>query len=69
MLYMAGKTRIHIDNVDGLGSFLELEVVLDDSDTVESGQNIAENLLCLLGVQPADLIEGAYVDMLFVRNS
>jgi len=68
MLYMAGKTRIHIDNIEGLGSFLELEVVLDDSDSVEYGQNIAEKLLCRLGVQPADLIKDAYVDMLSVRN-
>jgi len=65
---MVGRTRIHIDDVEGLGNFLELEVVLDDSDTVESGQNTAEGLMSLLGIQPVDLIEGAYVDMHSVSN-
>ena len=29
-LYILERTRIHLDRVQGLGSFLELEVVLDD---------------------------------------
>ena len=30
-LLMCGATRIHLDEVEGLGAFLELEVVLEDS--------------------------------------
>lgn len=26
-LYMVGNTRVHVDNVDGLGDFMELEVI------------------------------------------
>jgi predicted adenylyl cyclase CyaB len=29
-LYLTGHTRIHLDEVDGLGSFVELETVIDD---------------------------------------
>lgn len=69
LLYMYGNTRIHIDDVEGLGNYLELEVVLDDSSTIESGQNTAKELMARLGIQPVDLIERAYVDMLNVNLS
>ncbi len=41
-LYMCGRTRIHLDRVEGLGEFLELEVVLGDGDAMEGGQQEAE---------------------------
>jgi len=35
-LFMAGRTRIHLDRVEGLGEFLELEVVLAEHEPVRS---------------------------------
>jgi predicted adenylyl cyclase CyaB len=63
-LYLCGSTRIHIDDVEGLGNFVELEVVLENSDSVESGHQIAEELMTRLGIQSGDLVEGAYIDMI-----
>lgn len=63
-LYLAGRTRIHLDRVEGLGDFLELEVVLSDDETVEAGQGVARDLMGKLGVAQDQLIEGAYVDLL-----
>ena len=63
-LFLAGSTRIHLDRVDGLGDFLELEVVLSDRETVESGQAIAHDLIARLGISNEQLIDGAYVDLL-----
>lgn len=58
------RTRVHLDRVEGLGSFLELEVVLADSETVEQGEAIAHRLLEQLGVPRDDLIAHAYIDLL-----
>jgi predicted adenylyl cyclase CyaB len=69
ILYMCGSTRIHIDNVEIPGNFVELEVVLDDAETVETGQRIAEELMIRLDINKSDLLEGAYVDMLPVNFS
>ena len=63
-LFLAGRTRIHLDRVEGLGHFLELEVVLSDGEAVETGEAIAQDLIGKLGISSIQLIEGAYVDML-----
>lgn len=63
-LYLAGRTRIHLDEVERLGAFLELEVVLGDDEAAEAGEREANALMRRLGIAPADLVEGAYVDLL-----
>lgn len=64
LLYLVGQTRIHLDEVEGLGHFMELEVVLQPGQTDAEGQAIAEDLMHRLGVAKEDLLEGAYMDML-----
>ena len=63
-LFLAGRTRIHLDRVENLGHFLELEVVLSDGETVEAGEAIAHDLIAKMGISPNQLIEEAYVDLL-----
>lgn len=63
-LYLAGRTRIHLDRVEGLGDFMELEVVLDAGDDLAGGEAEARHIMAALGVSEADLIEGAYVDLM-----
>lgn len=63
-LWLAGRTRVHLDRVEGLGPFLELEVVLRDGEAAAAGEDEAHRLLDALGVAPAQLVEGAYVDLL-----
>ena len=64
LFYLAGKTRIHLDRVEGLGDFLEFEVVLDIEDTPADGERIATELMQTLGIEETDLVEGAYIDLL-----
>ena len=61
---LAGQTRIYLDEVSGLGSFLELEVVLANGQSVESGERIACDLLKRLGVPAEALESAAYIDLL-----
>lgn len=63
-LYLVGRTRVHLDRVDGLGHFLELEVVMDDTEPVEIGVAQARSLMAQLGIEPSQLIDAAYVDLL-----
>jgi predicted adenylyl cyclase CyaB len=63
-LYLVGPTRIHVDDVEGLGQFMELEVVMGDGQSDAEGQKIAEGLMASLGVERGDLIDGAYMDLL-----
>jgi adenylate cyclase class IV len=64
LLLLAGATRIHLDRVEGLGDFLELEVVLRDGQSEAEGAVIAERLLQRLGVAPGQRLAGAYLDLL-----
>jgi predicted adenylyl cyclase CyaB len=63
-LFLLGRTRIHLDKVTGLGHFLELEVVLEEDEPPEAGVREANELLARLGVNPSQLIEGGYLDLL-----
>lgn len=62
-LLLAGQTRIHLDRVDGLGEFMELEVVLRGDQSEADGVRIAEQLMHELGLADAEPIAGAYLDL------
>ena len=63
-----GHTRIHFDEVKGLGQFLELEVVLVPGQPVEEGERIVGEFRAALDIRDEDLIECAYVDLLTARS-
>lgn len=63
-LYMIGQTRVHVDQVEKLGDFMELEVNLHDGQSPEEGQAIAHDLMQKLGVKEEDLLTCAYMDLL-----
>ena len=63
-LFLVGRTRVHLDRVEGLGHFLELEVVLVDDEPAEQGIREASDLMAQLGIQPGQLVEGAYLDLM-----
>jgi predicted adenylyl cyclase CyaB len=63
-VYLVGRTRIHLDRVDGLGDFIELEVLLGQDDDEAAGEREAHDMFARLGVRESDLVPVAYVDLL-----
>lgn len=67
-LYLVGQTRVHLDDVENLGQFMELEVMMRPEQSDAEGQAIAHDLMSKLGVEEADLLEGAYMDLIEDRQ-
>ncbi|CAL8324395.1 unnamed protein product [Lota lota] len=63
-LFLIGQTRVHLDTVEGLGHFMELEVVMRPDQTLVEGQQVAQELMKQLDVSEASLVGGAYIDLL-----
>ena len=69
ILALVGPTRIHLDRVEGLGDFLELEVMLQGGQSEAEGTAIAHDLMARLGVAPSQLLQGAYLDLLRAQGA
>ena len=67
-LFLVGRTRVHLDRVEGLGHFLELEVMLVGDEPAEQGIREASELMDKLGIEPGQLIDGAYLDLLLEQK-
>jgi predicted adenylyl cyclase CyaB len=63
-LYRVGQATIHLDRVEGLGEFLELEFVMQNGQTDAEGMETLEHLMDKLGIEGKDLINCAYIDLL-----
>jgi predicted adenylyl cyclase CyaB len=68
-LFLVGATRIHLDEVEGLGDHLEFEVVLRDDQSDADGEAVARDLLVRLQVSTSQLIAGAYLDFILAKSA
>ena len=64
ILMMRDHIRLHLDRVESLGEFGEIEAVLDEHIDAEGSRPGVDELLRVLGVSPAHLIEKSYFEML-----
>lgn len=62
-LYMFNDTRIHIDNVSNLGSFLEFEVPMN-SVIIEEPQATMQFLIQSFHLNETDFIKRSYLDLI-----
>lgn len=64
LVYLAQNVRIHLDQVSGLGDFLELEVVFMSEQDRSIAEKQSRIWMKNLEIARQDLIEGAYIDLL-----
>ena len=62
-LWIYRNTRVHLDRVEGLGDFLELETVLVDIDSAE-GTAESEEVINLRELDRESFISGPYLELL-----
>jgi len=67
-VFLRGRTRIHLDRVEGLGDYLELEVVLSPEESIEAGVATARRLMRELEITPEQVVDQAYIDLLAARD-
>ncbi|MBN1948987.1 MAG: class IV adenylate cyclase [Candidatus Cloacimonetes bacterium] len=65
MIFFLENSKFHLDEVEGLGEFVEIEVI-DDTGLIaeEKLRSQCHKYLQLLGIQPEDLLSSSYSDML-----
>jgi len=68
LVYRVGRTRVHLDQVSGLGDFLELEVEMEPDEPAEAGAAEAERLMRRFGIGEEALVPQAYVDLLMMED-
>ena len=63
-LWLWHNVRIHLDEVGGLGMFVEFEAVMSASDDEATAHARLAELAAALGLTPADEVAGSYADLL-----
>jgi len=58
------NVRVHLDQVDGLGSFLELEAVVDAAHDDAACRRQVDRIMSALGLAENDLIRASYSELL-----
>jgi predicted adenylyl cyclase CyaB len=67
-LMMRRNVRFHLDRVEGLGDFGEVEAVLADDDVPQTFHDEVARILADLGVAACDLIEDSYFELMKLSN-
>lgn len=67
-LLLAGRIRIHLDRVEALGDFVEVEVLLRPEESIAEGACAAESMMKLLDIDPGAWVAESYIDLLVDTN-
>ncbi len=65
----AAPSRLHLDTVEGLGQFLEIEVILQEGESPRLAEEEARAWLEEFGIATEDLVAGSYADLLEAQTA
>ncbi len=63
-VYLHENVRIHLDEVEGLGFFLEFEAVMPEGSPDEEGESLLLSLMRAFGLEQDDLVDCSYCDLM-----
>ncbi len=63
LLLWEETVRIHLDTVDGLGDFVEIEAVADEGSDLSREHDQAERLQELLAIERGDIVSASYLEL------
>jgi predicted adenylyl cyclase CyaB len=63
-IYFIGNIKFHIDTVDKLGAFFEIEAIGNGNTDVRELENQCRQWLTKLGIDSGSLVDVSYSDML-----
>lgn len=63
-IYFFENVRIHLDEVEKLGNFIEFEAVVDDEKTIDKSREKTQWLINYFNITDDQLVEVAYMDLI-----
>ena len=66
-IYFIDNVKFHLDEVEGLGTFIEIEAIGESPAEHDRLLAQCEHYMRELGIQPTDLIDNSYSDLLSAR--
>lgn len=68
-LYLLDDTRIHLDRVRGLGSFIEFEALVRRPTQAAAARRRLDELCACFGIAESDMVAGSYADLLLAAST
>ena len=68
-LHLLDHVRIHLDRVEGLGTFLEFEAVMSPDRDDAATHGLLDRLRAAFGIAPSDLVGQSYSDLLLASSA
>ncbi|MFQ5629498.1 MAG: class IV adenylate cyclase [bacterium] len=67
-VYLIDNVRVHLDEVEGLGQFIEFEAVMDSKSHTDAEIAKIETLIVRFRIDRKNLLSQSYLDMVLARE-